>query len=219
MSGEPRLRRLGVGSSSSSDRPLRAQLVVAGVVVVILIAVPLYLLRRPSGTTPAAASASAVASAPHAPPAPIAVDAGVVAPQKPAERVRLGPPQRVKCGAGPTNARIEGGLCDSLPSIEQGLATAIKASVDCAPKRKEEGTINYVVSVDFNQRRFHVFPGASGSWRGPQARKATECANRAFPNPDWGAIAHQYRYYWVAVLATYPLAGAAVVPAGTPTFE
>lgn len=219
MSGEPRLRRLGVGSSSSSDRPLRAQLVVAGVVVVILIAVPLYLLRRPSGTAPAVGSASAAASAPHAPPAPMAVDAGVVAPPKPTERVRLGPPQRVKCGAGPTNARIEGGLCDSLPSIEQGLATAIKAAADCAPKRKEEGTINYVVSVDFNQRRFHVFPGASGSWRGPQARKATDCANRAFPNPDWGAIAHQYRYYWVAVLATYPVAGAAVVPAGTPTFE
>jgi hypothetical protein len=219
LSGEPRLRRLGVGSSASSDRPIRAQLVVAGVVVVILIAVPLYLLRRPSSATAPAGSASASAGGPHAPAAPVAVDAGAVAPQKPAERVRLAPPQRVKCGAGATNARIEGGLCDSLPSIEQALATAIKASADCAPKRKEEGSINFVVSVDFNERRFHVFPGASGSWRGPQARKATDCVNRAFPNPDWGAIAHQYRYYWVAVLATYPLAGAAVVPAGTPTFE
>jgi len=186
---------------------------------VILIAVPLYLLRRPSTTPGAVASASASAGAPHLPPAPVAVDAGAAPPAKPTERVRLAPPQRVKCGANATAARIEGGLCDSLPSIEQGLATAIKASVDCAPKRKEEGSINYVVSVDFNQRRFHVFPGASGSWRGPQARKATECANRAFPNPDWGAIAHQYRYYWVAVLATYPLAGATTVPAGTPTFE
>jgi hypothetical protein len=219
LSGEPRLRRLGVGSSASGDRPLRAQLVVAGVVVVIMIAVPLYLLRRPSGGTPSAASASASAGAAHLPPAPVAVDAGAVAPAKPAERVRLAPPQRVKCGAGAANARVEGGLCDSLPSIEQGLATAIKASVDCAPKRKEEGSINFVVSIDFNQRRFHVFPGASGSWRGPQARKATDCVNRAFPNPDWGAIAHQYRYYWVAMLATYPLASAAALPAGTPTFE
>jgi len=193
--------------------------VVAGVVCVILIAVPLYLLRRPSTTPNASASASASVGAPHQPPAPIAVDAGVVPPPKPTERVRLAPAQRVKCGANATSARIEGGLCDSLPSIEQGLATAIKASLDCAPKRKEEGSINFVVSVDFNQRRFHVFPGASGSWRGPQARKATECANRAFPNPDWGAIAHQYRYYWVAVLATYPLPGATTVPAGTPTFE
>jgi hypothetical protein len=213
------LRRLGVGSNASGDRPLRAQLVVAGVVVVILIAVPLYLLRRPSGAPSAAASASASASAAHAPQTPVAVDAGAAAPQKPTERVRLAQPQRVKCGASATNARVEGGLCDGLPSIEQGLATAIKASVDCAPRRKEEGSINYVVSVDFNARRFHVFPGASGTWRGPQARKATDCVNRAFSNPDWGAIAHQYRYYWVAVLATYPLAGAGAAPAGTPTFE
>jgi len=219
LSGEPRSRRLGVGSSTSSDRPLRAQLVVAAVVCVILIAVPLYLLRRPSGSTPAAASASASASAPHAMATPTAVDAGAPPPTKPPERVRLGSPQRVKCGASATQARVEANLCDSLPSIEQGLATAIKASVDCAPKRKEEGTVNYVVSVDFNQRRFHVFPGASGSWRGPLARKATDCVNRAFPNPDWGAIAHQYRYYQVAILATYPLASAALVPAGTPTFE
>ena len=198
---------------------MRAQLVVAGVVCVILIAVPLYLLRRPSNAPSTSASASSSASAQHLPPAPVAVDAGAVAAPKPAERVRLGPPQRVKCGSSATQARVEGGLCDSLPSIEQGLMTAIKASVDCAPRRKEEGTINYVVSVDFTQRHFHVFPGASGSWRGPQARKAADCANRAFPNPDWGAIAHQYRYYWVAVMATYPLAGSAVVPSGTPTFE
>jgi hypothetical protein len=219
LSGEPRLRRLGVGASTSSERPLRAQLVVAGVVCVILIAVPLYLLRRPSNAPATSPSGSASVGGPHLTPAPIAVDAGVVPPSKPTERVRLAAPQRVKCGASATQARVEGGLCDSLPSIEQGLVTAIKASVDCAPKRKEEGTINYVVSVDFAQRRFHVFPGACGSWRGPQARRATDCANRAFPNPDWGAIAHQYRYYWVAVLATYPLAGSVVVPSGTPTFE
>jgi len=219
LSGEPRLRRLGVGASTSSERPLRAQLVVAGVVCVILIAVPLYLLRRPSTTPSTSPNASASVSAPHLPPAPIAVDAGVVPKPLPTERVRLAAPQRVKCGSSATQTRVEGGLCDSLPSVEQGLATAIKASVDCAPRRKEEGSINYVVSIDFTQRRFHVFPGASGSWRGPQARKAADCVNRAFPNPDWGAIAHQYRYYWVAVLATYPLAGSTVVPAGTPTFE
>ncbi|HEV8547698.1 MAG TPA: hypothetical protein VGQ57_01700, partial [Polyangiaceae bacterium] len=170
----------------------------AGVVGVILIAVPLYLLRRPSASSSSAPAPSASASVPHASPAPVAVDAGAAPPAKPTERVKLAPPQRVKCGASAVQARVEGGLCDSLPSIEQGLATAIKTSADCAPKRKEEGSINFVVSVDFNQRRFHVFPGASGSWRGPAARKATDCVNRAFPNPDWGAIAHQYRYYWVA---------------------
>ncbi|HTQ04922.1 MAG TPA: hypothetical protein VMI54_13745 [Polyangiaceae bacterium] len=198
---------------------MRAQLVVAGVVCVILIAVPLYLLRRPSSASATAVVASASASAPRLAPAPIAVDAGAPPPVKPAERVRLAPAQRVKCGTSATQARVEGGLCDSMPPIEQALGNAIRASVDCAPKRKEEGSINYVLNIDFNQRKFHVFPGASGSWRGPAARKAAECVNRAFANPDWGAVPHQYRYYWVAILATYPLPSAVAAPPGTPTFE
>jgi hypothetical protein len=220
LSGEPRSRRLGVGASTTSDRPLRAQLVVAGVVCVILIAVPLYLLRRPSsGAAAAAASASASASAQRLPPSPVALDAGAPLPPKPAERVRLGPPQRVKCGASPSQARVEGGLCDSLPPVEQALAAAIRTSADCAPKRKEEGSINFVLNIDFTARKWHVFPGASGSWRGPQARRAVDCVNHAFANPDWGAVPHQYRFYWVAVLATYPLPGAVAAPPGTPTFE
>ena len=158
-------------------------------------------------------------SALHPLPAPVAVDAGAPLPPKPTERVRLSAVQRVKCGSSPTQAKVEGGLCDSLPSAEGALAAAIRASADCAPKRKEEGAINFVLSLDFTARKFHVFPGASGSWRGPLARKATDCVNRAFPNPDWGAMPHQYRYYWLAILATYPLPGAAAVPAGTPTFE
>jgi hypothetical protein len=193
--------------------------VVAAVVGVILIAVPLYLVRRPTATPPPALEPSALASAVKTPSAPVPLDAGSVAPPKAVERVKLATPQRVKCGAAATNARIEGGLCDALPAVERSLAAAIKASVDCAPKRKEEGTINYVVSIDFTRKTYKVFPGASGSWHGPQARRAADCVNRAFAAPDWGTIPHQYRYYWVAILATYPLASALAVPAGTPTFE
>src|SRR5687768_12572141 len=108
-SGEPSLRRLGVGSSSSGDRPLRAQLVVAGVIALVLIAVPLYLVRRPSGTPKtdaadaAASAASAAASAAAAPSALL---------PKPPERLKLGAPQRVRCGASASGGN-EGNLCDS----------------------------------------------------------------------------------------------------------
>lgn len=219
LSGETRVRRLGVGSTGGSgDRPLRAQLVVAGVACVILVAVPLYLLRRPAGSNAPAVEASASASAAKLSPLPVPVDAGVVA-QKPIERVRLGPVQRVKCGSSATQARVEAGLCDGLPAFEQALKTAITAAIDCAPKEKTEGTINYVLSVDFTAHSLNVFPGASGSWRGPQAKRATQCVLRALAVPDWGSIPHQYRYYWLAVSATYPSPNALVVPSGTPTFE
>jgi hypothetical protein len=117
------------------------------------------------------------------------------------------------------NSKLEGGMCDALPALEKALGAAIKATVDCAPKQKEEGSINFVMSVDFTARKLHAFPGASGSWRGPLARKASDCVNRALPLPDWGAMPHQYRYYWIAILATYPSPSSLSVPAGTPTFE
>jgi len=192
--------------------------VVAGVACVILVAVPLYLLRRPSTTLAPVVDASASASAGKLPSAPAPVDAGVIA-QKPVERVRLGPAQRVKCGSSPAQSRVEGGLCDSLPAFEQALKTAIVTAVDCAPKEKTEGTVNYVMSVDFTARALNVFPGASGTWRGPQAKRSAQCVMRAVTPPDWGAVPHQYRYYWVAVSATYASPSALVVPGGTPTFE
>lgn len=218
LSGEPRSRRLGVGSSAGIERPLRAQLVVAGVAGVILMAVPLYLMRRPSGAPAASAEPAIAHSAPKPAAVPVPVDAGLPPPRL-VERVKLSPAQRVKCGASPVNAKLEGGMCDALPALEKALGAAIKATADCAPKQKEEGSINFVLGVDFTGRKLHAFPGASGSWRGPLARKATDCVNRALPLPDWGAVPHQYRYYWIAILATYPSPTSLAVPAGTPTFE
>src|SRR5262245_8869391 len=57
---EQSLRRLGVGGGGSGgDRPLRAQIVVALVIGLMLIAVPLYLWRRPSASDQAAPDQSA----------------------------------------------------------------------------------------------------------------------------------------------------------------
>jgi hypothetical protein len=207
-----------VGSGGKGDRPLRAQLVVAFVVCVILFAVPLYLVRRPSGNEKAVPETSASAAPGKAPQSPLLVDAGM--PPVPAvERVRLSAAQRVKCGSSPTSARVEGGLCDNLPYFERALASAIQATADCAPKQKEGGTINFVLSADFTNKKVHVFPGQSGSWRGPQARRATQCVLRALPKPDWATIPHQYRFYWLSISATYPSAAALSTPGGQPTFE
>jgi len=75
----------------------------------------------------------------------------------------------------------------------------------------------------------HLFPGASGGWRGKQARRAISCVKRAFAAPDWTTIQHQYRFYTIAVLATYvppnaPPSAAGVGaaphnPLATPNFE
>ncbi len=197
---EPSLRRLGVGpSTSGSDRPLRAQLVVAVVVLLVLIAVPLYLMRRPS-----AAHAPTSASAPSSAEALVSALAEQAKQARREEaRIKLGPVQKVKCASSQAAKGLEGPLCDDLPFFEKALTRAIHENVACAPRETETGTLNYVMQIDFTGRNVRVFPGASGDWRGPAAQKAAKCVMRSLPAVDWSAIEHQYRFYTVAILATY----------------
>ncbi len=199
---DPNLRRLGVGSGVGRERPVRAQLVVALVVAVMLTAVPLYLWRRPSLSPPTAPSASASAAlsaqAPVASSLPPPSDAGSLEPAP----VSLGGLRKVRCGQSSRVSTEE--ACDELPTFEKNLLDAVRGTVDCAPKTKKGGSINYVLEVDFGKKSLHVFPGKSGELRGPLARRAAKCVLAALPKPDWETIPHRHRYYAMAVLATYP---------------
>jgi hypothetical protein len=61
-----------------------------------------------------------------------------------------------------------------------------------------------------------VFPGASGQWKGPQAKAAAKCVENAIGEVQWDAIAHRYRYYMIGILASYPAPDPLQV---APTFE
>ena len=198
---EPSLRRLGVGGSNGGgDRPLRAQLVVALVAVLILLAVPLYLWRRPSAheEAPPASSSGAALLAASALPA-------VLAPSTPKtdSRVSVSSAQKVKCSADARLSGQNGALCDSLPYFEEQLQKAIVENVDCAPRTGKAGSVNYVLTIDFTNRKVNVFPGASGTWKGPQARRAAECVERSLAAPEWDKVQHQYRFYNIAIMANY----------------
>jgi len=198
---EPSLRRLGVGGSNGGgDRPLRAQLVVALVAVLILLAVPLYLWRRPSAheEAPPASSSGAALLAASALPAAIAPST-----PKADSRVTLGSAQKVKCSADARLSGQNGALCDSLPYFEEQLQKAIVENVDCAPRTGKAGSVNYVLTIDFTNRKVNVFPGQSGTWKGPQARRAAECVERSLAAPEWDKVQHQYRFYNIAIMANY----------------
>ncbi|HMA96390.1 MAG TPA: hypothetical protein VKP30_27075 [Polyangiaceae bacterium] len=202
---DPALRRLGVGQPGAHTRPIRAQLIVVVVLGLMLVAIPLYLWRRPSiaskitldaGGAPSASSSAATMASVALPALP---DAGAIEP----ERVKLSPVRKVRCGASAKQvAETEG--CDSLAYFEKALVDAVKASADCAPQSAKPGSINFVLQIDFARKNMNVFPGASGDWRGPRARRATKCVTNALPSPDWASIVHQHRYYAIAVMATFP---------------
>jgi hypothetical protein len=202
---DPHPRRLGVGGGpGGGDKLVRAQLVIALVLGFSVLAVVLYLWRRPSGTEHRHdAAADPSASAVPVVPGPI-VRTRLEEPQKPAARVKLGTVQRVKCGATPRLTAPDNGLCDALPFFEQALSKAVEDGVDCAPKSKEDGSISYVLIVDFRNRELRMYPGKSGTFHGPQAKKAVECVKKTLPAPTWDTMAHQYRYYMLSLLASYP---------------
>jgi hypothetical protein len=195
-SSQSSLRRLSRGAGGG-DRPLRPQAVLGGMLALVLHAIPLYLLRRPDG--------SAGATQPDA---GVSGFGGVFRSEAdasaPAGQVLLGPIQRVRCGASPSQIASEGELCDALPALEAALRQSILGAVDCAPRTGKEGSINYVLEVDFDNHRYNLFPGKSGKWRGPQARRAIQCVLRAFAPVDLAGVSHQYAYYAIAVLAVYP---------------
>lgn len=204
---EPSIRRLGAKSQSQIDRPIRAQVVLLVLVAVVLLAVPLYLLRRPP---PAPEKPPAAAPVGFAPSVPAFDDS-----KEETGRLTLAEAVRVRCSSSPVVRGQQGRQCDQLLAIEEALATAISETVDCAPTTGEGGSLNYVLKVDFQKKTLHVFPGASGEWKGPQARRATKCVKQALPAPDWDKLSHKFRYYELAVLATYrPPA-----PTAPPLFE
>lgn len=196
-SSEAGLRRLERGKGGG-ERPLRAQVVLGGMLSLTLLAVPMYLLRRPSG-----------ASSPSTPDAGVMVFGGEAFHDEPdastpAAQVLLGPIQRIKCGRSANQIASDGEFCDALPALEEALRNSILGAVDCAPRTGKEGSINFVLEVDFENGRYNLFPGQSGKWRGPQARRTIQCVLRGFAPVELAAIRHQHNYYALAILAVYP---------------
>ncbi len=193
---EPAIRRLGVRSSANIERPIRAQVVLLALGLLLLLAIPLYLLRTP----PAQPKEELKGEAPlgFAPSVPAGTEK-----DEEDKLLDLGDPIMVKCAARPGIRGKAGRLCDRIEPIFNALRAAIAETFDCAPRTGEEGTLNYVLTVDFTQHKLHVFPGASGSWKGPQARRATQCVKRALPAPDWEKLPHEFAYYEIAMMATY----------------
>ena len=62
----------------------------------------------------------------------------------------------------------------------------------------------FVQSRRAELNRINVFPGASGQWKGPQAKTAADCVEKNLPVIKWDDTPHRYRYYMIAALASYP---------------
>jgi hypothetical protein len=191
-------RYLGRGGS---ERPVKLQLIIALVAGLILVAVPLYLWRRPRPEPiPSADAAVADAGAPAAVSSVVAFDAGVTG-------ISLTPFSTIRCeNPGPGKTPPE--RCDHVTTFEDALSRAIRESATCAPASKSPYTVSYVLESDFRRKKLQLFAGKSSTVKREKAKDLIRCVKRGLPNPEWSSIPHQYARYKVSVVATYPASDA-----------
>jgi hypothetical protein len=179
---------------------VRVQIIIALVAGMILVAVPLYLWRRPKPESIPSADAAVAADggAPDAAPTtPVfLIDAGP-------PPVSLSPFTTIRCqNPGPGKTAPE--RCDHVTFFEDGLARAIRENTACAPTGKSQLIVSFVYEFDFKTKKTNLFSGKSSSVKKEKLKELLRCVKRALPKADWPAIPHQYVKYKINVTATYP---------------
>lgn len=184
-------------SPNGPARPLKAEVVFALAVSLVLLAVPLYLFRRP-----AAMEGKRAEDVVDEADAALVIDSQPRN-EEPDPKVRLTEIRTLQCGDGPA-PKLPSERCDRLPALEEALGRAILAQADCAPWSEEEQTVSFVLSVDFAEKKLHLWPGQSGSLRRPKANGLLRCVKRDLRAEDWDALPHEHRRYQIGIMATYP---------------
>jgi hypothetical protein len=214
-------RHLGAGSRG--DRAVRAQLIIALVALLVMVAVPLYLLRRPrvdakdkdgkaADGKAIAGSANALSGlSPLAPTPGTTLNPPTPSGQTAARGLTVGDPRILRCSKGSNKPPPE--QCDRQPFFEEALVKAIRDNASCVNTSTAGATVNFVLDVDFKRKKSHAWPGKSGSLKRKMSKEVVACVNRALPTPEWSQVPHQHDRYQIAVLATYP--GGSTAPADT----
>ena len=175
---------------AGEDRPVRAQLIAALLLGLVLVASGLYLWRRPHADGESASSEPASSSSSE--PAPVISDAGLLAavPEAGASGpVSLSDVRTLACqdrGAKKTAPD----QCDRLTPVEQALSSAIHQAAACVPGTAGGGTIEYVADVSFSRHRVNSSfraPDARCTTARPSAHARPRCAarSRAWPWRGW----------------------------------
>lgn len=170
------------------------------VVGLVLVAVPLYLWRRPEPLPPPDSTGIAtdgVASADTVVPYLPLADAGAAA------SVQLSAFTTIRCSdPGPGTTSPE--RCDHITYFEDALSRAIRDNAVCAPSTKTGASLSFVLELDFRKKAFKLYRGKSSSLPEKDTQELFNCVKRGLPTPEWGSIPHQHVRYVVNVTAAYP---------------
>lgn len=172
-------------------------MIVALILGLVLVAIPLYLWRRPRAesiaVTPGAGGASAATSAV----APISTSDD--------SKPTLGEPRTLLCqDPGPKKTAPE--QCDHVVDLEKAFAKAIEETASCVPRDAGGGTIQYVTDVSFKRKAINVAtPKDTRSLKNTKVVSACQAAVKSkLQALPLESLAHTHARYKIAITATYP---------------
>lgn len=201
---EPRPRASRPGMDADPDeslRPARAQMIALLVLGFVLVAVPLYLWRRPR-TVPESDPALTAVPVEEDAQASTSSDASTSAQQ--IAGLKLGDPQVLECHD-PGSKKTPPEQCDHLPELEKAFAQAIAGASGCVP-RAAGGTVVYVADVSYARKKHPISLTAPAEGRTVKPTVASGCASAVGQTLSNAALdaQHAHQRYKVRVVATYP---------------
>jgi hypothetical protein len=170
----------------------RLQMIAILILGLLLVAIPLYLWRRPR------AQSIAVNTRPE--------NSGQAAAAPPAdERIEIAPARVVSCHD-PGPKRTSPAECDHVVELEKAFAKAIEENGTCVTKADGGGSIVYLADVSFKRKTVTIAtPKESRTLKSPKVALGCATTIKAkLATAPLDTMAHQHARYRVLITATYP---------------
>jgi hypothetical protein len=193
---EPRPERPGLRDVIGYDRPARLQMIVALVLGLVLVAIPLYLWRRPRVESRVLVSDADGGLAAH-----VSADAET-ATEDAGGPVALGEARVLEChDPGPGATAPE--KCDHLLEFERAFAKAIQDAAGCTAS---PGTAPYVADVSFARKKqpIHLTMGKERTLKAKAVVPCVAAVKKNLVAVPLDTIKHEHARYKIGIVATYP---------------
>jgi hypothetical protein len=178
-------------------------MIVALVLGLALVAIPLYLWRRPRSEGALGVDEGKAAAA------LAALDASVAVADAALPAVVLSEPAVLECHDSGSR-RTPADQCDHLGTFEKVLAHAIEESATCVPTSSGGGSLPYVADISFARKKNPIQLTISREGRSLKGAKTaancTTAVKHAIGDLSLEGIAHAHSRYKVQIVATYPSA-------------
>jgi hypothetical protein len=184
----------------AAERPARLQVIVVLILGLALLAIPLYLWRRPRAPAIGAGVSPADAGDVREP----LVETSALAAVDLA-RPKMSPPKVISCqDLGLKKTPVD--ACDHLPAVESALVAAIEGATTCVPTDVVgELTVEYVLDVSFKRKTLNLTapPGTRTSKNSKIISACQSAVKAKLHELSLESLPHAHTRYRISVTATY----------------